>query len=290
MHRRPLHPATFAAFALAATAFLAAAAPAHADQWTHTYSVSGGPMITLHATQASVEISQGASGQVYAQVTTTSWSIPRDVKITDSQNGSQIEIDVRSPHNVFNWFGSSSHSLRVILHVPAQAGLDLQTGDGNITVDSISGDLRLDSGDGNISATHLSGNLRFHTGDGHVEASNLDGSLAADTGDGHISVDGRFDALNLRSGDGSIVVGVSTDSHPSSTWNVSTGDGSITLRLPSAFAATLDAHTGDGHISLDFPVAVTGSLSGSSIHGQLNGGGPLVVLRSGNGSIHVEKR
>jgi DUF4097 and DUF4098 domain-containing protein YvlB len=286
---RSCHNAKAAALALTVLASLAAATQASADQWTHTYSVSGQPRVVVHASDASVEISRGSSGQVYAQVITNNLRIPNDLRVSDSQNGDDVEINVHSPHTVFNWFGSSHRSIRVILHVPAQSSLDVQTGDGDISADSVSGEFRLDSGDGNLAAHQLSGRIRLHTGDGNMDATGLDGSLDADTGDGHLNVDGRFDGLSLKSGDGSIVVSVAQGSHPSSSWDVTTGDGSITIRLPATFAATLDAHTGDGHISLDFPIEVAGSLSGSNIHGQMNGGGPTITLRSGDGNIHVEK-
>jgi DUF4097 and DUF4098 domain-containing protein YvlB len=286
---RSHHSAKAATMAFAALVSLAAAAQASADQWTHTYSVTGQPQIVVRASDANVEIARGSSGQVYAEVITSNLRIPDDLRVSDSQNGDRVEIDVHNPHKVFSWFGSTHHSIRVILHVPGQASLDVQTGDGDISADSVSGDLRLDSGDGNLSAHQLSGRIRLHTGDGNMDASSLDGSLDADTGDGHLNVDGRFDGLSLKSGDGSIVVSVAQGSHPIGSWEVTTGDGSITVRLPATFAATLEAHTGDGHISLDFPIEVAGSLSGSNIHGQMNGGGPTITLRSGDGNIHVEK-
>jgi DUF4097 and DUF4098 domain-containing protein YvlB len=70
---------------------------------------------------------------------------------------------------------------------------------------------------------------------------------------------------------------------------VKSGDGSITLRLPSDLNANLEARTGDGNITLDFPIQVSGSLSHSAVHGKLNAGGNTLSVTSGDGSIHIEK-
>jgi DUF4097 and DUF4098 domain-containing protein YvlB len=122
-----------------------------------------------------------------------------------------------------------------------------------------------------------------------VEGHGFDGSLDADTGDGSMKVSGRFDSLALKTGDGSIDAQIGSGSKVASSWNVKSGDGSITLRLPSDLNANLEARTGDGNITLDFPIQVSGSLSHSAVHGKLNAGGNTLSVTSGDGSIHIEK-
>src|SRR6202451_818482 len=109
------------------------------------------------------------------------------------------------------------------------------------------------------------------------------------TGDGNLRIDGRFDALALKTSDGSIEAQVGSGSKLANTWNVHSGDGHITLRVPGDLNAMLDAHTGDGSITLDVPIQVSGSLSHSSVRGKLNAGGPTLAISSGDGSIHIEK-
>jgi len=72
-------------------------------------------------------------------------------------------------------------------------------------------------------------------------------------------------------------------------WALRSGDGSVTLRLPEAFAADLEIHTSDGHIDLGFPITVTGRMGSHEIKGKINGGGGLLSMRTGDGSIHVQK-
>lgn len=273
-----------------AAAVLITASAAHADEWSKHYSVSGKPEFVLRTGEGEVEVQAGGAGAVDVQVLTSNWRIASDVRITESQNGNHIEMDVRTPNVHWNWFGSAHRSLRILVRVPSEADLDLQTGDGGVTVSSVTGHVRVDTGDGSINLTNVRGDLKTHTGDGHMSATGLDGSLNADTGDGGMSVQGRFDVLNLRSGDGSIDADAIEGSQPTAPWTLHTGDGNLNVHLPASIRANLDARTGDGNISLEFPVTVSGSLRTNSVHGQVNGGGQDITLQTGDGSIHVMKR
>ena len=186
-------------------------------------------------------------------------------------------------------FGGNHKSLRVEVGVPRELDLNVRTSDGNVTAMGVSGKIQFDTGDGNVTASNIKGDIRIHTGDGHIEGHNFDGSLDADTGDGNLRIDGRFDALALKTGDGSIEAEVGSGSKLANSWNLHSGDGHITLRVPGDLNAMLDAHTGDGSITLDVPIQVSGSLSHSSVRGKLNAGGPTLAISSGDGSIHIEK-
>lgn len=276
---------------LIAIAVLAAgaAAPARADDWSKKYSVTGKPVVRVQTNDGSVDIVSGASKEVEAHVIANGWKIPGDINIAETQEGDRIQIDVRVRSMHWGLFGGVRRGLKVEVRVPPEADLDIQSGDGNVTSQSVAGNIRIDTGDGNMEVHGLKGDVHLHSGDGHIEGSDLEGTLNADTGDGHITVRGRFDSLYLKSGDGNIQADALAGSKIVNSWTLHTGDGRISLRLPENFSADLDAHTGDGHISLDFPVTVSGSLSSSSIRGKLNGGGGTLTLTSGDGSIRVEK-
>lgn len=279
---------TFCLAVLGVAALAAASAPARADDWSKTYTVTGHPQLLVDAGDGHVTITSHPENRIDAHVTVEGWKLGSDVHVEESQTGNDVEIRIRVPRQYFTFFGRS-HRIQVDVAVPSNCDLDIHTGDGSISATAIAGHIRLDSGDGAIHALNLRGELTLHSGDGSIEASALDGALDASSGDGHITVGGRFDGLRMRSGDGSIEASAGPGSKISTDWSVHTGDGSIRLRLPENFAADLDAHTGDGRITLDFPVTVSGSLNRSSVRGKLGGGGLPLVLRSGDGSIHIEK-
>jgi len=279
-----------AAMILTGISLAASAAPARADQWSKTYQVNGRADLHVTTGDGDVTVTGTDQHQIDARVTTTGWKIgPDDVQIIESQSGNSVSIEVKVPHWGFSMFGGSHKSLRVEVSVPRELDLDVRTSDGNITAQGVSGKIQFDTGDGNVTAGNIKGDIRIHTGDGHIEGHNFDGSLDANTGDGNLRIDGRFDALALKTGDGSIEAQVGSGSKVANGWNLHSGDGHITVRLPGDLNANLDAHTGDGSITLDVPIQVSGSLSHSSVRGKLNAGGATLAISSGDGSIHIEK-
>jgi len=242
---------------------------ARADEWTHNYAVNGKPELIVDTNDADVEITVGTSQQIEARVITHGLKINDDLKITDTQNGNRIELRLHKSR--LACIGFCSYGVRVQLRVPQESDLNVHTGDGNIRVDAVKGSLQLE------------------TGDGDVRLSDVEGSVHTDTHDGNINVRGRLDVLNLRTGDGDIDAEVSALSAPQPGWSLRSGDGNITLQLPSDFRADIDAHTGDGHMEVDIPIATTVAGREHSIQGKINGGGIAIELRTGDGDIRLRK-
>jgi hypothetical protein len=130
-----------------------------------------------------------------------------------------------------------------------------------------------------------------HTGDGSIRLEAVKGAIRLDTGDGSIVAVGTFSSLRARSGDGSVRIAAEPGSASSGDWDVSTGDGAVTLALPDGFNAEIDAHTGDGRIHLqDLSLSnVTGRIGKSTVRGRLGDGGSTVRVRTGDGSITLKR-
>jgi hypothetical protein len=265
-----------------------AAAPVRADEWSKSYPVTGRASLTVATGDGDVTVTGSDKSTIDARVTTSGYKLgPNDVQIVESQNGNQVSIEVKFPH--MNWGWGGHKSVKVELQVPRDLDMNIHTSDGNVTAQTVSGTMTFDTGDGNITATTVRGQVHMRTGDGSVNGTGFDGSLEATTGDGNVRIEGRFDTLNLKSGDGNIDAQANSGSKVASNWDLHSGDGHITLRLPGDLNANLDAHTGDGSISLDVPISVSGNLSHSSVRGKMNGGGATLALSTGDGSIHIEK-
>lgn len=269
-------------------AALVFAAPALADNWDKTFSVTGKPTLVLRANDGNVRVDAADIKQVEARVRTTGWRIGSgEVLIRDTQDANRVEISVRVPQGNF---GIGNWGVQIEFRVPREADLDLNTADGNIRATGVSGAIRLNTNDGNLTLENLKGELRASTHDGNIEGINLDGPLDANTGDGDINLRGRWDRLNLRTGDGNINVESQPGTKMTSNWAASTGDGNIALRLPRDFACDLDAHTGGGSVRTDFEIITSGKVGGPDLRGRLNGGGQATLtLRTGDGDIRLTK-
>ena len=279
--------AAWAAMALIAGSMAAAAA--QAEEWTKSYSISGKARVRVESNDGSVRVTTGDSKQVEFRVIYNGYTMDKNLTITSKQDGDAVEVSARV-RNGMNWgWGGIHKSLRIEVHMPRIADLNVDTGDGSVEAEAIDGSLDIHTGDGHIRVDGAKGQIRLRTGDGSIEGRDLDGRLEAMSGDGHINLDGRFDSLNIKTGDGSITARANPGSKIETGWNVHTGDGSVTMSLPGDLQANIEASTNDGRISLGIPVTVEGTFSTSQIHGKMNGGGQPLTIHTGDGSIHLSK-
>ena len=296
------------AIALTLMLSVAVLAPsAKAEDWTKSYTISGRAQVKVDTNDGAVQIYTGDTKQVDFRVLYDGYEMNKTLHVDSRQDGDSVQINARvNGHWGFSW-GNNHRNIRIEVHMPKDADLQIDTGDGSVTTQSVngkvkihtgdgsvraqevSGDVDIDTGDGSITVDGAKGQIRLRTGDGHIDARNLDGNVDALSGDGHIKLDGRLDALSVKTGDGSIDARLQPGSKVNSSWSIRTGDGSVDIVLPADLQANIDASTNDGHISLGIPVTVEGTFSNSQIHGKMNGGGQPLVIHTGDGSIRLSK-
>jgi DUF4097 and DUF4098 domain-containing protein YvlB len=252
-------------------AAVVAVLPAHADEWSKTYNLSGRPDLRVETSDANIRVTTWDQNTIEAKVVTSRYKIgDGGLRIEEHQTGDSVEIDVRYPHHNFNveW---GSHRVDITIQMPREGRVNLRTGDGKIDIAGLKGEMDL------------------HSGDGSENLEGVDGKLHASTGDGHITAQGRFDELELKTGDGHLDVRAGAGSSLASGWRLETGDGNVSLEVPGELAADVDLHTSDGHIDLDMPVTTEGKIRENEVRGKLNGGGSPLMIRTGDGSIHLRK-
>jgi len=282
--------------AVALVAAVTLTATARAEEWTKSYTVSGRAQVRVETNDGAVRIATGEGKQVEFRVIYEGYELNKTIHVDSRQDGDSVQVNARvTGHWGFSW-GNGRRGPRIEVRMPKNADLQIDTGDGSVETQPLSGHVKIhtgdgsvhvqavdgsvdiDTGDGSITVEGAKGDIRLHTGDGRIEARNLDGSVDANSGDGHIKIDGRLDALNIKTGDGSIDARVEPGSKLTGGWSIRTGDGSVDVVLPADLRANIDASTNDGHISLSIPVTVEGNFSNSQIHGKMNGGGQALTI------------
>jgi hypothetical protein len=262
------------------------------DRQEKRFTVESRPDLTVSTFDGSIEVRPWNQPEVLVVIerraATKEDAESIDVRI--QQDGDRIAVAVRHPDRAFDWIGG--RSARLIVNAPAGTDLTARSGDGSVDVEGLTGRIALNTGDGSIRASRLAGELRFGTGDGSIRVSEASGTLAAQTGDGSVSVEGALSGVTVRTGDGRVNLVASPGSVTTDDWSISTGDGSVTVAVPDAFSADLDAHTGDGRISVeDLSISnVTGRIAKNRLRGQLGAGGRPLRIRTGDGSITLRKQ
>jgi len=258
------------------------------------FSTSGTPDVVLSTFDGAIEIRawDKPEVEVIIEKRATSKEATAMIEIFADQKGNQVTVDVKTQKTSgFGIHFHNSRSAKLIVSAPATANVAARSGDGSIDVDHMSGRLELRTGDGSIRGRNLAGDVRAHTGDGSIKLEGINGALDVDTGDGSITASGKMTSVRARSGDGSVTIHADAGSAPEADWDISTGDGSVTLELPDDFNGELDAHTGDGGIRInDVTLSnVSGKIGRNNVRGRLGSGGRNVRVRTGDGSITLRK-
>ena len=252
--------------ALATCTALASSSP---EEWSKTYTITDRPNLRVETSDANIHVDTWDQKTIEVRVVSQKWGFGQGgLEVTDHQNGNDVEIDVHFPRGI-HVVSVGGRKVNIEVHMPRE------------------GKARLHTGDGEVRVTGLKGDLDVETGDGHAEFEGVDGTLRAHSGDGRIQAKGRFDSLQLHTGDGRIEAEALAGSTIGSGWELRTGDGSVQLNLPETFAADMELHTSDGHITLDMPVTVQGRYDSNRVEGKLNGGGGPLRVESGDGSIRI---
>lgn len=174
-----------------------------------------------------------------------------EVKIRIEPSGGRLDIYTDAPRNP--WRRNRNVSIQYELTVPSRVDLDVETVNGGVDVDTITGEVRVRTTNGGIDAIRLQGSVQAETTNGGIEV-----ELA--------TYDGKDDL------------------------SFSTTNGSIHVSLPKNVKGSFEARTTNGHIETDFPITIRGKFSRKSISGDLNGGGATQIrLKTTNGSIYLRE-
>jgi DUF4097 and DUF4098 domain-containing protein YvlB len=264
------------------------------DREERRFTVSGTPDIVLSTYDGGIEVRAWDKPEVVVTVEKQAESLEeaRKIAVKFEQSGSTITVTVpkweRSAGVGFN----IGRSANLILSVPKQSNLQAHSGDGGITVEGLEGRIDVTSGDGGIRGQALVGDIKVRTGDGGVSLDAVRGRVQLTTGDGGVTVNGTLTALNAHTGDGGVTVRALPGSQAEDEWEITSGDGSVSVELPDTFNAQLDAHTGDGRITVEgfsVPPFAKDDEDHSDLRAQLGAGGKTLRLRTGDGSIRLTK-
>jgi len=260
------------------------------------FQVSGTPNLSLNTFDGSLEVRSWDRDEILVEIEKRGpdQAQAEAIQVRAEQAGNTITIDVKRPDGRRQGFAFKvSPTARIVASVPRQCNLLARSGDGGIRVERVAGKIELRTGDGGVRGVDLSGTLVVHTGAGSLRFDDVEGTVDLESRDGGARVTGRLQAVRLRTGDGAVTVRADAGSAMAGEWEIRTGDGGLSLELPAAFSADLDASTGDGVVRLsgfgepDAPSARKERRS--AVQRPLNTGGKLLRLRSDSGTITIKE-
>lgn len=219
----------------------------------HTYRSPGGTIdVSAHPNGGITvegwdrdEIRVRALVQAWAESEGEARTLLERVEVTDG--GRDISSDgPRSDWDEEHWVVS----FRV--NVPRNTDLDLDTKNGGISIDGVSGRIRFETTNGGVSIDELAGDVKGRTTNGGISV-----RLNGDTWQG-------------------------------SGLDVVTTNGGVTMRIPEGYSARLETGTVNGGLRIDFPITVQGRID-DEISTDLGDGGPTIKARTTNGGVVIRR-
>jgi DUF4097 and DUF4098 domain-containing protein YvlB len=261
------------------------------------FAVTGTPQVDLRTFDGSIEVRGWDKPEVLVEIEKrgNSQAAVDKIQVKATQTGNTITVDIPKVASTAHVIFGPSPSASLIVSVPIQSVLKLDSGDGSVTIKRINGKINVHTGDGSVHVTEAKGDLFVRTGDGSIQIAEIDGLVDVETRDGSITVDGVLRAVRADSGDGSIKLTARKGSAMESDWAAATGDGSIEVRVPDGFGADVDARSNDGRVRIeglavgDEARARDESRDRSSAAGKIGDGGKVLKLRTGDGSISLTR-
>ncbi len=268
---------------------------------TRTFQVSGQPDVVLQTFDGSIEVHSWDRDSIEVEIEKRAMeqNLLDEIQISAEQDGNRIIVKVTGPaREGFRGItvgNRVSPTARLRVALPRMSNLQASSGDGSIAVEDVSGKVTLDTEDGSVRAARLSGEIRVRSGDGTIRMEKVEGRLDLETTDGSITLDAKPTVLRGRTGDGSIRLHVAPDTTMVEDWELTTGDGSITLTLPPSFNAELDAESGDGSVRSSHPGIRTEERTGNdrqerrrTLRTTMGAGGKVFRVRTSDGSVRIE--
>ena len=209
--------------------------------------------------------------------------------LEESQSGNHVRFVLKQDENR-HWSWNTGKGPEMTVEVPQESALDLNSGNGSLSLDGVRGDIAMSTGNGSIAAGNAGGQIRLHSGNGGVNAHDLSGSLNATTGNGSIHVGGHFERIEAHTGNGSVNLEAGGPDALRNGATITSGSGSITLRLDRGAHADVRLSTGSGGIHSDLPITTQGDYGEDrhQLNGTLNGGGSTLHVTTGSGGIRLE--
>jgi hypothetical protein len=230
-----------------------------------------------------------------------------DIDSHDSRISINTEYDKSFHFNFFSGYNGNNCSVEYELTIPDKAEITLESVSGNIRVTSIGGNVDVKTVSGGIKVVSAGNDAMAKSVSGGVYLEGVAGDVKAETVSGKISVNELHGSIVSKtvSGDIDLVSGSEVKEARAETVSGSirakyilgngahtykTVSGGIRIELPADSGFSVTAKTFSGRIDSAFPITLSGRIDNKHIMGVVGKGGPELSLDSFSGSIKIETR
>jgi DUF4097 and DUF4098 domain-containing protein YvlB len=276
-------------FGVAVLGFVLVAAPARADRIEKHFTVQNKPMITVRNASGKIQVKAWSRNEVQIAWANASGK----TAVETEQAGNRIEILTR-----MNDEGASAEDLKTDFEitVPVESELSVRTDSGNVTVESVHGDMTFDTVGANLQLSDVSGYMVIKTIDGSLVCTRCAGKLEANSISGNMQVlQPSLDSVRVQTSSGNILFDGGFLSR--GVYIMKNFSGTIEVHFSPTDSFDVNATSLKGNVvnQASFKPDTHGSQHtpskwGQSLFGTMNDGRAKVELSSFSGTIKILKR
>ncbi len=230
-----------------------------------------------------------------------------DLTLTLEQRGNEVNAEAKyEKRSVKSWFGVRRPvTVSFTITVPQSFNLDLRTSGGDISAESLrgnvkahtsGGDMRLQRIDGEVDGSTSGGDIfllegtaraKLHTSGGDVVVERAGGPIDVSTSGGDITLNSVEELIRAHTSGGDVNAVLTGTLSKDAVLSTSGGD--VRVRVPKSAAFNLDASTSGGDVDAKgLTITIDGGGIGKrSLVGSVNGGGSRLKLRTSGGDIRI---
>jgi len=210
--------------------------------------------------------------------------LPEIGVIAENVNGGDLAISVVFPDGK----PRSNEGCAFDIRTPIAHGVLVDTSNGSITVEGLSGRAELHTSNGPVSILHHDGDLLVRTSNGRIVAEGRIGTADLDSSNGGITVTGARGRVTADTSNGNVLFRPAAGY--SSPFRIDSSNGNVEVRLPDDASVECEASTSNGSVT------VSGHAPGLVVTGEKKnerririgrGGGAASEVSTSNGTITV---
>jgi DUF4097 and DUF4098 domain-containing protein YvlB len=282
-------PVRVAALGAVMAGLILAASPAQADRVEKHFPVQNKPKITVRNSSGRIQVKAWTKNEVLV-----AWTNKNGKSVVETEEaGNRVEVTTRPDGD-----GITAEDAKTDFEitVPVESELNVRTDSGNVTVESVHGDMTFDTVDANLQLSDVNGYVEVKTIDGSLVCTRCSGKLESNSISGNVSmVDPTLDSLRVQTSSGNIYFDGSFQSR--GIYIMKNFSGTIEVHFSSndSFDVNAASLKGDVINQASFKPDTHGSPHpaskwGHSLFGTMNEGHAKVELSSFSGTIKILKR
>src|SRR5262245_12083383 len=176
-----------------------------------TFSARPGGRLIMDVEPGSIEVKTTGDSRIVVDVLrkverssdSRAEEILRQHEVNFEQQGNDLIIRAKFPHEVFRLWRRSGLQVRYVVSIPTEFNIDLKTSGGGIRVDDLRGEVRVKTSGGGLQFGKIEGPIIGNTSGGGITLAGCNGKVEVRTSGGGINIgSGAGDLLAETSGGG----------------------------------------------------------------------------------------